>query len=96
MRLKTLSQDGFRNVDFFYGIADPSVSGRPHYRGFTITLMHIYTRQDSSRQVISPTQRPLPNTQQSQESDIHATGGIRTQNSIKREAVNPRLRPRIR
>jgi hypothetical protein len=37
--------------------------------------------------VISPTQRPLPdNTQHSQETDIHAPGGIRTRNTSKRTA----------
>jgi hypothetical protein len=35
--------------------------------------------------VISPTQRPLPdNTQHSQETEIHAPGGIRTRNTRKR------------
>jgi t-SNARE complex subunit (syntaxin) len=41
--------------------------------------------------VISPTQRPLPdNTQHSQETDIHALGGIRTHNPSKRAAEHPR------
>jgi len=44
--------------------------------------------------VISPTQRPLPdNTQQSKETDIHDSGGIRTHNPSKRAATNPLLRP---
>jgi hypothetical protein len=39
--------------------------------------------------------RPLPdNTQHSQETDIHALGGIRTHNPSNRAAVDPRLRPR--
>jgi len=39
--------------------------------------------------------RPLPhNTYRSQETDTHAPGGIRTYNPIKREAADPRLRPR--
>jgi hypothetical protein len=38
-------------------------------------------------QVISPTQRPLPdNTQHSQEKDIHAPSGIRTCNPIRERA----------
>jgi len=42
-----------------------------------------------------PTQRPVPNkTQHSQETDMHAPGGIRTCNSSKRAAADPRLRPR--
>jgi hypothetical protein len=34
------------------------------------------------------------NTQHSQETDIQAPGGIRTQNPSKPAAANPRLRPR--
>ena len=45
--------------------------------------------------MISPTPRPLPdNTQHSQETDIHAPGGIRIHNPSKRAAADPRLRPR--
>ena len=52
-------------------------------------------RQDSSGRVISSLQRPLPdNTQHSQQTDIHASGGIRTDNPNKRAAADPRLRPR--
>jgi hypothetical protein len=52
-----------------------------------------HTRQESSGRVISPMQRPLPdNTQQPQETDIHAPGEIRTRNPSKRAAANPRLR----
>ena len=54
-----------------------------------------HTRQDSSGRVISQTQKHLPdNTQHSQETDVHAPGGIRIHNSSKREAADPRLRPR--
>jgi hypothetical protein len=45
--------------------------------------------------VISPSQRPQPeNTQHSQQTDIHVSGGIRTGNPSKRAAADPRLRPR--
>jgi hypothetical protein len=45
--------------------------------------------------VISPTQGPVhDSTQQSNETDIHAPGGIRTRIPSKREAAEPRLRPR--
>jgi len=44
---------------------------------------------------MNPTQRPLPEkTQHSQQTDIRATGGIRSHNPIKRAATDPRLRPR--
>ena len=49
-----------------------------------------HIRQDNSGRVISPPQRPLPeHTQHSQETDVHASGGIRIRNPSK-----PRLRPR--
>jgi hypothetical protein len=42
--------------------------------------------------VISLTQRPLPdNTQHSQETDIHASSGIRTYITSTRTATDPRL-----
>ena len=55
--------------------------------------MH-HSRQDSSGRVISSSQRPLPdNTQHSQQTDIHACGGIRTHNLSRRAAADLRLRP---
>jgi len=54
-----------------------------------------HSRQDFSGRVISLTQRPLPdNTQHSQETDIHAPGGIPTRNPKKRAAAYPLCRPR--
>ena len=54
-----------------------------------------HTREDSSGRVISSSQRLLPeNTQYSQETDIHACGGIRTHNPSRRAAADPCLRPR--
>ena len=45
--------------------------------------------------MISPSQRPLPdNTQHSQQTNLHAPGGIRTHNRSRRAAVDLRLRPR--
>jgi hypothetical protein len=73
----------------------PSGPGASHYRGFMITLRHTTLARTPQRRVISPTQRPLPdNTQHSQQTTIHATGGIRTHNTSKRAVVDPRLRPR--
>jgi hypothetical protein len=49
-----------------------------------------HTRYDSSGRVIGQSQKPLPdNTQHSQETDIHAPGGIRTHNPSKRAAADP-------
>jgi len=45
--------------------------------------------------VINPSQRPLPdNTQHSQQTDVHAPGGIRTHNLSRRAALDLHLRPR--
>ena len=52
--------------------------GPPHYRGFTVTHTH-QTLYDSSRRVINPKQRPLPDTQ-------HGPEGIRTRNPSSHEA----------
>ena len=43
--------------------------------------------------MISPAQGP-DSAQQSQQTDIHAAGGIRTRNPNKREAAEESLRPR--
>ena len=57
------------------------------------TMMH-HSRQDSSGRVISSSQRPLPdNTQHSQQTNIHAPGGIRTHDLSRRAAADLRLRP---
>ena len=54
-----------------------------------------HSRLDSSGRVISSLQRPLPdNAQHSQQTDIHAAGGIRTHNLSRRAAAGPPLRPR--
>ena len=54
-----------------------------------------HSRQDTCGRMIGPSQGPLPgNTQHSLETDINATGGIRTRSPSKREAEDPCLRPR--
>ena len=54
-----------------------------------------HSRQDSSGRVISPSQRPLPdNTQHSQQTNIHASSGIRTHDLSRRATEDLRLRPR--
>jgi hypothetical protein len=46
--------------------------------------------------MISPSQRPLPdNTQDAQQTNIHAPGGIRTHDRSRRAAVDLRLRPAV-
>ena len=47
-----------------------------------------HSRQDSAGRVISSSQRPLPdNTRHSQQTNIHAPGGIRTHDLSRRAAV---------
>jgi hypothetical protein len=54
-----------------------------------------HSRYDSSGRVISSSQRPLPdNTQHSQQTNIHATGGIRTHDLSRRAATDLSLRTR--
>jgi len=51
-----------------------------------------HSRKDFSGRVISSSQRPLPdNTQHSQQTNIHASGGIRTHNRSRRAAADLRL-----
>jgi hypothetical protein len=51
--------------------------------------------KDSSGRVISSSHRPLPhNTQHSRQTNIHASGGIRTHHLSRRAAAKQRLRPR--
>jgi len=53
------------------------------------------SRQDSSGRVIGSSQRPIPdNTQHSQQTNIHAPGGILTHVVSRRAAADLRLRPR--
>jgi hypothetical protein len=64
-------------------VVGPGLVSRPH------TTTH-HSRYDSSGQVISPSQRPLPdNTQHSQQTNIHARGGIRTHDLSRRAAADP-------
>jgi hypothetical protein len=60
----------------------------PHYQGYTITLSYTHhTRYESFGRVIALMHRPLPdNTQQT---DIRASGGIRTCNPSKRVPADP-------
>jgi len=64
---------------------------------FLMFLDHTQRRTTVGRapgRVISSSQRPLPDkTRHTQETDVHAPGGIRTYNLSKRVAVDLRLRP---
>ena len=64
---------------------------------FEVSWSHTTTphsRYDFSGRVISSSHRPLPdNTQHSQQTNIHAPGGIQTHNLNRRAAVDLRLGP---
>jgi len=79
---------------FSHGATAPNESGLRHFRGFTITFRHT-TLGRTPLDEWSARRRPVTdNTQHSQETDIHAPGGIRTHIAPKRAAADPRLRPR--
>ena len=62
--------------------------------GFEVSLSHTTTRhsrEDSSGRMINPSQRPVPDNTQT---NIYASGGIRTHNRSRRAAEDLRLRPR--
>ena len=62
-----------------------------HCRGFTITFRHTTVGRTPLDEWSA---RRTDNTQHSQQTDIHAPGGIQTHNPSKRSAADPRLRPR--
>ena len=69
-----------RLMSYIYGAPILDVS-----RSHTTTQ---HSRYDSSGRVISSSQRPLPdNTRHSQQTNIHAPGGIRTQDLSRRAAT---------
>ena len=65
-----------------------------------VSISHTKTQHslwDCSGRVISSSQSPLPgNTQQSQQTNIHAPGGIRNHNFSRRATADLRLRSRGR
>ena len=87
---RRVGRDAAKCIIFLHGATTHS-GQESHYRGFIITH---HSRQDSSGRVISSSQRSLPdNTRHSQQTNIHAPGGIRTRNPSKRAAAERRLRP---
>jgi len=83
-----------RFVCFFFWAQQPPVGQGVliHEVSRSQTTTH-HSRQDSSGRVISSSQRP-DNTRHSEQTNIHAPGGIRTHNLSRRAAADLRLRPR--
>jgi hypothetical protein len=76
-------------MSFFYSVVQQPVvlQGRPPSQGLKITLRYITI----SRNLLDGLSLP-ENTQHSQQTDIDATGGIRTSKPSKRTAEDTRLR----
>ena len=92
-----LLADQFLGIIFFFPVALQPYAGHGLLilevsRSHTATY---HSRYGSSGRVISSSQRPLPDdTQHSQQTNIHAPGGIRTHDLSRRAAADLRLRPR--
>lgn len=65
-------------------------------RSHSNTHTHTLSTTPLNDWLVRHTDNLAGNTQQSQQTDIHAAGGIRTHKSSKREAANLILRPRGR
>ena len=85
----------FTRFSFRHGAKALSGPRPPHYRGFTITLKHT-TVGRTPLDEWSARRRDLylttHSTQHSQQTNIHASGGIRTRNPSKRTVADPLLR----
>jgi hypothetical protein len=78
-----ISNEMFVIIYFYVWPLLPAYYRRRGLLLFLISLSVMHT-QNSSAQVISPSQGPLPhNTQHSQQTDIHTAGGNRTHNPSK-------------
>ena len=78
---------------YSHGSTAPCGPGPPQYWGFMITLWNIILGKTHPDKWLAQHLNLLPdNIQQSHQTDIHATGGIRTRNPSKREAADPCLR----
>jgi hypothetical protein len=79
-------------LSFSNDASAPTGPGPPHYRGFTITR-HITIGRNPLGEWSARSIDLYPTTHNySQETDIHASGGIRTRNPKKRMAADTRLR----
>ena len=84
----------FLNVNFFSWLGSPS-GPRLSRWGFEITFdaSHSVRLLWTSDRPVSETSTP-DNTGYRQETDIHASGGVRTRSPSRRRAADPRLIPR--
>jgi hypothetical protein len=82
--------------DFFFllWLTAPWGPRPPHYRGFTITLRHTTLGRTPLDEWSARHRDLYLTTHNKHNTNIHATGGIRTRNPSKRTAADPRLRPR--
>jgi len=72
-------------------VGGPSCGPGPHYRGFTVVLRHTTLGRAPLDERLARRRDIYLTTQHSQETDIHAAGGIRTRNPSKRAAADHAL-----
>ena len=103
LRMGILFIEEVNNYKYFFSLCAIApqwalASSSSFIRILVVYRSHITTHhspQDFSGRVISSPQRPLPNnTQHSQQTNVHAPGGIRNQDLSRRAAADPGLRPR--
>ena len=81
-----------KNIFFPVALQSNVGQGLPNLEGSRSHKTSHHSQWDTPGRVISSLQRPLPdNTQQLQETNIHASGGIRTHNLSRRTAADLRL-----
>jgi len=79
---------------FFFCAAALSRSRPPHYWGFTITFRHTTLGRSPLYEWSARHRDPYLTTHNTQQTDIHGPGGIRTHNPSKRAAAGQCVRPR--
>jgi len=98
MKFSVLKRISIRHVSYQYIFPDfIDLSGLelPHYHGMTITLRHTTIGTTPLDEWSCPSHRPLrDNSQHPQQTDVHAPGGIWTQNFSNRAAADSHLRRR--
>ena len=89
-----VNQNKWDQFPFFYGSAAPCGPGSLPHRGFTITFKHTTLGRTPLHEGSDRHTELWEHKQYSQETDIHAPGGIRTRNPCKQVAADPQLKRR--
>jgi len=90
-----ISGSSFFFLSFFWRDSPQWIRASSFTKFLDHTQWRITVGRTSLDEWSAPSQRPLPdNTQHSQQTDIHAPGGIRTHNLSRRASAERRLKPR--